>query len=121
MCPPAKTITMRAAPIANGASAPAPAPMTVQPIVSTRKNVPMNSVRYLFMAGSSPWFALMVAFDRHDAVELADDVDQLRVGRDDDFRVPLQSGLNGLQLAQDLRVADEILVGGLVDQPDRFR
>src|SRR5215475_15397275 len=51
ICPPAKTITMSAEPIANGASAPAPFPMTVHPMVKTRKNVPTNSAMYLFMAG----------------------------------------------------------------------
>jgi hypothetical protein len=39
---------MSAEPIANGANAPAPLPTTVHPIVKTRKNVPMNSVTYLF-------------------------------------------------------------------------
>src|SRR5215467_5563879 len=48
ICPPAKIITMSAEPIANGASAPAPFPMTVQPMVNTRKNVPINSAMYLF-------------------------------------------------------------------------
>src|SRR3989338_1685183 len=118
MCPPANTITMSAAPIARGANAPAPAPMTVQPIVSIRKNVPMNSVRYLFIESSLPWFAFVVALERHDAGQLADDVHQLRVGRDNDFRVPLQRRLNGLQLAQDLRVADKILVSGLIDRSE---
>src|SRR5438552_10019852 len=49
MWPPAKTITMSAAPMASGAMTPEPAPITVQPIVRTRKNVPMNSAMYLFM------------------------------------------------------------------------
>src|SRR5215470_6872745 len=49
MWPPAKTITMSAAPIASGAITPVPAPITVQPIVRTRKNVPMNSAIYLFI------------------------------------------------------------------------
>src|SRR6185503_14973737 len=39
---------MSAAPIASGGITPPPPPMTVQPIVSTRKNVPMNSAMYLF-------------------------------------------------------------------------
>src|SRR5580698_7910330 len=50
ICPPAKIITMRAEPIANGASAPAPLPMTVHPTVRTRKKVPINSAIYLFMS-----------------------------------------------------------------------
>src|SRR5258708_5854070 len=37
---------MSAEPIASGASGPAPWPMTVHPIVRTRKKVPMNSARY---------------------------------------------------------------------------
>src|SRR2546427_5083574 len=49
MCPPAKTIIISADPIAKGASAPAPFPTTVQPMVNTRKNVPSSSVMYLFM------------------------------------------------------------------------
>src|SRR6267378_866298 len=46
ICPPAKIITMSAEPIASGASGPAPWPMTVHPIVRTRKKVPINSARY---------------------------------------------------------------------------
>src|ERR1700722_13490499 len=46
ICPPAKTITMSAEPIASGASGPAPWPITVHPIVRTRKKAPMNSARY---------------------------------------------------------------------------
>src|ERR1700730_8892919 len=37
---------MTAVPIASGANGPAPWPMTVHPIVRTRKKVPMNSARY---------------------------------------------------------------------------
>src|SRR5260370_158398 len=37
---------MSAVPIASGANGPAPWPMTVHPIVRTRKKVPMNSARY---------------------------------------------------------------------------
>src|SRR4051794_9038460 len=51
MWPPANTMTIRAAPIASGAITPAGAPMPVQPIVRTRKNVPMNSAMYLFISG----------------------------------------------------------------------
>src|SRR5208282_6914253 len=51
MCPPAKTMTMREAPIARGARPPAPGDMTVLPTVKTRKNVPMNSTRYFFIFG----------------------------------------------------------------------
>src|SRR5206468_6361532 len=47
--PPAYTITITAESMASGAITPAPLITTVQPIVSTRKNVPMNSVRYLFI------------------------------------------------------------------------
>src|ERR1700730_15501641 len=46
ICPPAKIITMSAQPIASGANGPAPWPMTVHPIVRTRKKAPMNSARY---------------------------------------------------------------------------
>src|SRR5260370_733309 len=49
ICPPAKIITMSAEPIASGASGPAPWPMTVHPMVRTRKKVPINSATYLFM------------------------------------------------------------------------
>src|SRR4051812_32395728 len=49
MCPPAKIITINAAPIASGAMTPAGAPIPVQPIVRTRKKVPMNSAMYLFI------------------------------------------------------------------------
>src|SRR5262249_7313200 len=38
------------APIASGAITPVPAPITVHPIVRTRKNVPINSAIYLFMS-----------------------------------------------------------------------
>src|ERR1700730_3049819 len=37
---------MSAVPIASGASGPAPGPITVHPIVSTRKKAPINSARY---------------------------------------------------------------------------
>src|SRR5260370_19406656 len=37
---------MSAEPIARGASGPAPWPMTVHPIVRTRKKVPINSAKY---------------------------------------------------------------------------
>src|SRR5438552_5941513 len=50
MCPVAKTMTMSAAPIASGAITPAAPGMTVQPTVRTRKNVPINSAIYLFIA-----------------------------------------------------------------------
>src|SRR5258708_27990658 len=46
ICPPAKIITMSAEPIASGANGPAPWPMTVHPMVRTRKKVPINSARY---------------------------------------------------------------------------
>src|SRR5271165_1800769 len=49
MWPPAKIITMRAAPMAIGANGPAPFSITVQPIVRTKKKVPMSSTRYLFI------------------------------------------------------------------------
>src|SRR4030095_10332098 len=49
ICPPAKTITMSAEPIANGANAPAPLPMTAHPMVRTRKKDPINSAMYLFI------------------------------------------------------------------------
>src|SRR5271157_3650505 len=42
-------MTMSAAPIATGASGPAPGAMDVAPTVKTRKNVPMNSTRYFFI------------------------------------------------------------------------
>src|SRR5450755_2832899 len=50
MWPPAKIITMSAAPMASGAITPAPAPITVQPTVRTRNKVPMNSAMYLFIS-----------------------------------------------------------------------
>src|ERR1700693_2935252 len=50
MCPVAKTMTMSEAPIASGAMTPAAPGMTVQPTVRTRKNVPINSAMYLFIA-----------------------------------------------------------------------
>src|SRR5438445_650026 len=50
MCPVAKTMTMSEAPIASGAMTPAAPGMTVQPTVRTRKNVPINSAIYLFIA-----------------------------------------------------------------------
>src|ERR1700722_2664729 len=40
---------MSAEPMASGASGPAPWPMTVHPMVRTRKKVPINSARYLFI------------------------------------------------------------------------
>src|SRR5215469_4577454 len=49
MWPPAKIMTIRDAPMAIGANGPAPLSMTVQPMVSTRKKVPMSSTRYLFI------------------------------------------------------------------------
>src|SRR3954462_10751108 len=49
MCPPAKIITMRAEPMASGAMTPESPARTVHPMVSTRKNVPINSVIYLFI------------------------------------------------------------------------
>src|SRR5438270_5999648 len=49
ICPPAKIITISAEPIASGASGPAPWPMTVHPIVRTRKKVPISSATYLIM------------------------------------------------------------------------
>src|ERR1700688_4459314 len=49
ICPPAKIITMSAEPIASGANGPAPWPMTVHPMVRTRKKVPMSSATYLVM------------------------------------------------------------------------
>src|SRR5687767_16037928 len=48
-CPPAYTITMSAAPMAIGATTPAPV-ITVQAMVRTKKKVPTNSATYLFMA-----------------------------------------------------------------------
>ena len=46
-----KNITIRAEPIASGGMTPLPPLMTVHPMVSTRKKVPMNSTTYLFIAG----------------------------------------------------------------------
>src|SRR5437879_5992631 len=42
-------MTISAAPMASGGMTPAALGMTVQPMVSTRKKVPMNSVMYLRM------------------------------------------------------------------------
>src|SRR5580658_6491706 len=49
MWPPAKTMIMRAEPIAIGASGPALGGITVLPTVKTRKKVPMNSTRHFFI------------------------------------------------------------------------
>src|ERR1700741_2364647 len=49
MWPPAKIMTIREAPMAMGASGPAPLSITVQPMVRTRKKVPISSTRYLFI------------------------------------------------------------------------
>src|SRR5664280_1574730 len=61
--------------------------------------------------------------DRHrrDAGEVADDVHELAVGRHDDLGVLPERLLDRLQLAQHLGVADEVLLGRLVDQLDRLR
>src|SRR5664280_175500 len=61
--------------------------------------------------------------DRHrrDAGEVADDVHELAVGRHDDRGVLPERLLDRLQLAQHLGVADEVLLGRLVDQLDRLR
>jgi hypothetical protein len=45
-------MTIKADPMARGAKEPAPAFMTVHPIVKTRKNVPTNSTMYLFKTAS---------------------------------------------------------------------
>src|ERR1043166_306363 len=42
-------MTMSAAPIASGGMTPAPPPITVSPMVRTRKKVPMNSAMYFFI------------------------------------------------------------------------
>src|SRR4029453_16232221 len=57
MWPPAKIIAISTAPIASGAITPGAAASPVQPIVNTRKNVPMNSTAYRRMA---PPFVLIV-------------------------------------------------------------
>src|SRR3974377_293094 len=49
MWPPAKITTIREARMARGARGPAPLSMTVQPMVRTRKKVPISSTRYLFI------------------------------------------------------------------------
>ena len=61
--------------------------------------------------------------DRHrrDAGEVADDVHELAVGRHDDLGVLPERLLDRLELAQHLGVADEVLLGGLVDQLDGLR
>jgi hypothetical protein len=53
MWPPAKIITISADPIARGGITPPPPAITVQPIVNTKKNAPMNSAMYLFMLRDS--------------------------------------------------------------------
>src|SRR5262249_8926812 len=50
MCPPAKIMTISAEPMARGAITPGVPGMTVQPMVSTRKKVPMNSAIYFFIS-----------------------------------------------------------------------
>ena len=50
MWPPAKIIAISTAPMASGAITPGAAASPVQPIVNTRKNVPMNSTAYWRMA-----------------------------------------------------------------------
>src|SRR6266404_8263593 len=62
MWPPAKIITMSAAPMAKGGITPGDPGMTVHPIVSTRKKVPMNSATY---------FRIMDAGDGHRATGAA--------------------------------------------------
>ena len=52
ICPPAKIITISADPMANGGRIPLPPAVTVHPTVRTKKNVPMSSVMYLFIAFS---------------------------------------------------------------------
>lgn len=51
-----------------------------------------------------------------DAGQLADEVDKLGIGGHDDFGVVFQRRLHGLQLAEQLRVADEVLLRGFVDE-----
>src|ERR1700760_259725 len=48
-------MTIKAAPIASGAIFCAPGLITVQPMVNTRKKVPMNSTTYLFIARFLPF------------------------------------------------------------------
>ena len=50
--------------------------------------------------------------------EVADHVDELGVGRHDDLAVLVERALDGLELAQHLGVAHEVLVGRLVDELD---
>src|SRR5437868_14050861 len=49
MWPPAKIMTMSTAPMARAGMTPADAGITVQPTVSTRKNVPINSAIYFLI------------------------------------------------------------------------
>src|SRR3954454_2126035 len=53
MCPPAKTMTISPAPIASGASAPAPVSSVAMPTVNRNRNVPMNSTAIFLLSG---WF-----------------------------------------------------------------
>jgi len=50
-CPPAKTITISTAPIASGASTPAPAWLVAMPTVNMKMNIPMNSTMNLRSSG----------------------------------------------------------------------
>src|SRR4029450_1771327 len=56
-------MTIKAEPMASGGITPAAPGITVQPIVSTRKNVPMNSVRDLFM-GLGPFLRQDIPAER---------------------------------------------------------
>src|SRR5947208_1427788 len=53
-------MTINADPIAIGARFPAPGSMTHIPMVRTRKNVPMNSVRYFFIGQNVRFAASLV-------------------------------------------------------------
>jgi hypothetical protein len=60
-------------------------------------------------------------FHRHHAGQLADDVDQFGIRRQHDLGVVFERGLDRLELARQLGVADEILLRRLVDQLDGQR
>ena len=54
--------------------------------------------------------------DRHRACHLANHIDKFGVAGNDDLRVVLEGVLDRFQSAQQLCVANEVLVGGFVDE-----
>src|ERR1700722_4266528 len=81
---------MSAEPIASGANGPAPWPMTVHPIVRTRKKVPMNSARYFCINNLLRLFMLL---ERRDG--FGDTLSVCRVSLRAVADMPLQDLLGG--------------------------